>query len=96
MRRTLLQIICATSRTSRDGLGANVCAFSTAMHLLQSGVPFNVIAVWLGHGSMNTTHRYIEVNLSMKEKALARLEPTNTKMRKFHALDAFIRFLQSL
>ena len=30
------------------------------MHLLQSGVPFNVIALWLGHESMNTTHRYVE------------------------------------
>ena len=30
------------------------------MHLLQSGVPFNVIALWLGHESTNTTHRYKE------------------------------------
>ena len=69
---------------------------TTAMHLLQSGVPFNVIAVWLGHESMNTTHRYIEANLAMKEKALARLEPPNTKMGKFRAPDALMRFLQSL
>jgi len=42
--------------------------------LLRSGVPFNVIALWLGHESTNTTHRYVEANLEMKEKALARLE----------------------
>ncbi len=66
------------------------------MHLLQSGVPFNVIALWLGHESMNTTHRYVEANLAMKEKALARLEPPDTKMRKFRAPDALMRFLQSL
>ena len=66
------------------------------MHLLQSGVPFNVIAIWLGHESMNTTHRYIEANLAMKEKALARLEQPNTKMGKFRAPDALMRFLQSL
>jgi integrase len=66
------------------------------MHLLQSGVPFNVIAIWLGHESMNTTHRYIEANLAMKEKALARLEQPNTKMGKFWAPDALMRFLQSL
>ena len=69
---------------------------TTAMHLLQSGVPFNVIAVWLGHESMNTTHRYIEANLAMKQKALARLEPPDTKMGKFKASDALMRFLQSL
>jgi len=69
---------------------------TTAMHLLQSGVPFNVIALWLGHESMNTTHRYVEANLAMKEKALARLEPPDTKMRRFRAPDALMRFLQSL
>ncbi len=69
---------------------------TTAMHLLQSGVSFNVIAVWLGHESMNTTHRYIEANLAMKEKALARLEPPNTKLARFRAPDALMRFLQTL
>ena len=69
---------------------------TTAMHLLQSGVPFNVIAVWLGHESMNNTHRYIEANLAMKEKALARLEPPNTKLARFRAPDALMRFLQTL
>ena len=69
---------------------------TTAMHLLQSGVPFNVIALWLGHESMNTTHRYVEANLAMKEKALARLDPPDTKLRRFRAPDALMRFLQSL
>jgi site-specific recombinase XerD len=41
------------------------------MHLLQSGVAFSVIALWLGHESTTTTHRYVEANLEMKQKALA-------------------------
>jgi hypothetical protein len=45
---------------------------------------------------MNTTHRYVEANLAMKEKALARLDPPDTNMRKFRAPDALMRFLQSL
>ena len=53
---------------------------TSAMHLLQSGVPFNVIALWLGHESTTTTHRYVEADLAMKEKALARLEAPDTKM----------------
>jgi hypothetical protein len=69
---------------------------TTAMHLLQSGVPFNVIALWLGHESMNTTHRYVEANLAMKEKALARLEEPDTTLRRFRASDALLKFLQSL
>ena len=69
---------------------------TTAMHLLQSGVPFNVIALWLGHESATTTHRYVEADLAMKEKALARLESPDTKMRRYRAPDSLMRFLQSL
>ena len=69
---------------------------STAMHLLQSGVPFNVIALWLGHESMNTTHRYVEANLQMKEKALARLEAPDIKLKRFRASDELLKFLQAL
>lgn len=69
---------------------------STAMHLLQSGVPFNVIALWLGHESTNTTHRYVEANLEMKEKALARLEAPDIKLKRFRASDELMKFLQTL
>jgi len=43
---------------------------TTAMHLLQSGVEVNVISDWLGHVSITTTNRYIEIDLAMKAKAL--------------------------
>ena len=69
---------------------------TTAMHLLQSGVPFNVIALWLGHESTTTTHRYVEADLAMKEKALARLEAPDTIIRRFKAPDLLMRFLQTL
>lgn len=42
---------------------------TTAMHVLQSGVPFNVIGLWLGHESMNTSPRYVEADRVMKEEA---------------------------
>jgi hypothetical protein len=46
------------------------------MHLLQSGVEVNVIRSWLGHASIATTNRYIEIDLAMKRKALATCEVT--------------------
>lgn len=52
---------------------------TTAMHLLQSGVEVNVIRSWLGHVSIATTNRYIEIDLAMKAKALAACEVTSTK-----------------
>jgi integrase/recombinase XerD len=47
---------------------------TTAMHLLQSGVEVNVIRSWLGHVSIATTNRYIEIDLQMKRKALEACE----------------------
>ena len=69
---------------------------TTAMHLLQSGVPFNVIALWLGHESATTTHRYVEADLAMKEKALARLEAPDTTLRRFKPSDSLMQFLRTL
>lgn len=44
------------------------------MHLLQSGVDLSVIALWLGHENPTTTHHYVEADLAMKDRALARLQ----------------------
>jgi hypothetical protein len=46
--------------------------------------------------STTTTHRYVEADLAMKEKALVRLEAPDTKMRRYRAPDALMRFLQTL
>lgn len=69
---------------------------STAMHLLQSGVPFNVIALWLGHENVNTTHQYVEADLTMKEKALGNIEEPDTKLKRFRASDSLMMFLEAL
>ena len=74
----------------------HILRHTTAMHLLQSGVPFNVIALWLGHESTTTTHRYVEADLAMKEKALARLEAPDVTIQRFKAPDSLMRFLQTL
>jgi integrase/recombinase XerD len=51
---------------------------STAVHLLKSGVDLPTIAHWLGHASVNTTNRYVTVDLEQKRKALARAAPLGT------------------
>lgn len=69
---------------------------STAMHLLQSGVDITVIALWLGHESPTTTHQYVEADLTMKEKALSRLQDPNVVPRRFRADDSLMEFLKTL
>ena len=66
------------------------------MHLLQSGVYISVIALWLGHESPTTTHQYVDADLAMKEKALARLQDPETPARRFRAADSLLEFLKTL
>lgn len=48
---------------------------TAAVHLLESGVDVNVIRGWLGHASLETTNRYAEITIRMKEAALRLCEP---------------------
>ena len=66
------------------------------MHLLQAGVDMAVIALWLGHESIETTHLYVEADLALKQRALERLEPTTSSVRRFKADDTLLAFLASL
>jgi integrase len=66
------------------------------MHLLQSGVDITVIALWLGHESPITTHHYVEADLAMKERALARLQEPDAALRRFRAPDSLVEFLKTL
>jgi integrase/recombinase XerD len=49
----------------------HVIRHTTAMHLLEAGVDITTIAAWLGHSKLDTTHGYVEINLRMKQKAVA-------------------------
>jgi site-specific recombinase XerD len=85
------------SSLSKRKISPHTIRHTTAMHLLQSGVAFNVIALWLGHESTTTTHRYVEADLAMKNKALARLQSPETKSYRYHPDDdALMQFLQAL
>jgi integrase/recombinase XerD len=67
---------------------------TVALHLLQAGVDITVIAIWLGHESTVTTHGYIELNLAMKESALAALNPPTTKKIRYQPSDSLLKFLE--
>jgi site-specific recombinase XerD len=81
---------------AKRSISPHTIRHTTAMHLLQSGVDFSVIALCLGHESATTTHRYVEADLAMKDKALARLQQPATKMRRYRPPDSLMQFLQAL
>lgn len=69
---------------------------STAVALLQSGVDRAVIALWLGHESVETTQIYLDADLAMKERALARMAPLPGKPARFRPRDRLLAFLEGL
>jgi integrase/recombinase XerD len=69
---------------------------TTAMHLLQSGVAIEVIALWLGHEDPATTHHYVEADLAMKEAALGRVADPSPRPARFRPGDRLLAFLQAL
>jgi integrase/recombinase XerD len=66
------------------------------MALLQSGFDIAVIALWLGHESIEATKAYLHANLAIKEKALAKVLPVGVPFRRFQANDTLLAFLESL
>lgn len=69
---------------------------TTAMDLLHAGVEQSVIALWLGHESIDTTQIYLDADLALKEKILARTIPFDSKPGKFRPDDRLLTFLNQL
>jgi integrase/recombinase XerD len=69
---------------------------TTAMQLLRHGVDRSVIALWLGHESIETTQIYLHADLRLKEQALARTAPSGLAPGRYRPDDAVLAFLESL
>jgi hypothetical protein len=66
------------------------------MELLQSGVDRTLIALWLGHESVETTQIYLDANLAIKEEILAKTTPINVKGGRYRPDDDLLAFLKGL
>jgi site-specific recombinase XerD len=86
--------ICPSLQNKR--ITPHVLRHAAAMALLQAGVDRSVIALWLGHESVETTQIYITANLALKEKALAKTAPINSAHERFRPADSLLAFLTSL
>ncbi|MEE8584320.1 MAG: tyrosine-type recombinase/integrase [Acidobacteriota bacterium] len=74
----------------------HVLRHTMAMELLQAGVDRAVIALWLGHESVETTQIYLDANLALKEQILSKINPLGSKPYRFRAEDQLLVFLKSL
>jgi site-specific recombinase XerD len=69
---------------------------STAMALLHAGIDTSVIALWLGHDDPSSTQAYLHADMTIKEKALARIQPPSTTPGRYRATDTLLAFLDNL
>jgi integrase/recombinase XerD len=66
------------------------------MTLLHAGVDPAVIALWLGHESLESTAIYLHADMAIKERALDRTAPLNAKPGRYHPPDDLEAFLDQL
>jgi integrase/recombinase XerD len=86
--------ICRSLKKKR--VTPHVLRHSAAMQLLQNGVDRTVIALWLGHESVETTQMYIHADMQIKEMAMARTRPVKAPHGRYRPNDKLLAFLETL
>ena len=88
------RLACSSLKNKR--VSPHVLRHAAAMDLLQHGVDRSIIALWLGHQSMETTQVYLHANLALKEQALAKTAPLKNQLGRYRPGDRLLAFLQGL
>jgi len=96
-----LRIHTATAATSCPTMASkrvtpHTLRHTTAMRMLNAGIDITTIALWLGHESTQATQAYLHADLSMKERALARLTPIGTRGKRYAPQGELLTFLENL
>ena len=84
------------SSLKRKKVSPHVLRHAAAMDLLHHGVDRSVIALWLGHESVETTQMYLHADMRLKERALSRTPPLGVKPARYRPDDKLLAFLENL
>lgn len=97
-RLTLYVGIAAKTCPSLAGrrISPHVLRHTNAMAMLHAGIDTTVIALWLGHADPRSTTAYLHADLTIKERALARLQPHATPKTRYRPPDQLLAFLEDL
>ena len=74
----------------------HVLRHTAAMELFQAGVDRALIAIWLGHESLDTTQMYLDANLQLKEAVLEKTNPMRSKPGRYRPDDQLLAYLKAL
>lgn len=80
----------------RKRVSPHLFRHTAAMEMLQSGIDLSMIAIWLGHESVETTQIYLDANLAIKEKLLEKMVPLKVRKGRYRADNQLLTFLKSL
>jgi integrase/recombinase XerD len=83
-------------KPSSRSVTPHVLRRSAAMQLLQNGVDRTVIALWLGHESIESTPMYVHVDIELKEKAMAKTQALAVSPGRYRPSDELLAFLEGL
>jgi integrase/recombinase XerD len=93
----LTSLMCLSSENQHlPGTLRSPVQITLAMNLLHAGVDITVIALWLGHESPVTTRIYLHADMALKEKAIARTAPPDTRAGRYQPPDELLAFLGQL
>lgn len=96
LRQTVTKAVSTCGSLIGKRISPHSIRHTTAMHLLQAGVDITVIALWLGHESIETTHCYVEADLATKQQALEKVSPVEGRVDRFVPDDALLAFLAKI
>ena len=100
LERRLAKYVEIASRScpslSQKTVTMHVLRHTAAMRLLRAGVDTSVIALWLGHEQIETTHVYLHADLHIKERALSKTAPVNMVPGRYQPTDRTLAFLEAL
>lgn len=86
----------STPSMTRKVISPHTFRHTVALNLLQSGVDISTIAIWLGHESILTTHKYMAADMEMKRRTLEKLQEPGENPLQFKPDDTMLAFLDSL
>jgi integrase/recombinase XerD len=66
------------------------------MNLLHHGADRSVIALWLGHESVETTSIYLQADMQLKEQAMAKTTAAHVRATRYRPSDRVLAFLKAL
>ncbi len=92
----LARLVSIVRHCCGKGVTPHILRHTVAVDLLRHGVDRFVTALWLGHGSIQSTQTYVNVDMKLKRQALAKTAPLSARPGRYRPNDRLLAFLRGL